>query len=73
MKFFLNRGPELARVDAFVELSGVEAQVGGNLFQALRAQGSLVLEQTIVIIPELSLFVGAKRRFGSRRRMPVIR
>ena len=49
----------LVRIDAGVELRGVEAELGRVLLQVGVAQPLLVGEQPVVVRPELPLLVGA--------------
>src|SRR5256885_6727621 len=57
---------ELMRVDARVELRGVEAQFDRVLLQIGCAQLRRVGKQTVMVWPEFSLLVGARRGFGRR-------
>lgn len=65
--------PELAGVEALVERARIETEIRGEAFQVGRGERALVLENRVVILPELALLVGAKRRLGRGRRLRVIR
>jgi hypothetical protein len=68
----LDRFTELPGSEALAECARVEQKVGGELTVRLRGKRSLVLEDEIVILPELSLFVGAKRGLGGRLGFGVV-
>ncbi len=63
----LDGWPVLARVETLSERRGVEVEVRGELAVRGRGKRALVLEDPVVVLPELSLLVGAER--GLRRRL----
>lgn len=68
----LDRLPELPGIEALAECAGVELQVGGDLTVGPGGKRALVLEDPIVILPELSLFVSAKRGLRGRLSFGVV-
>ena len=68
----LNRLRKLAGVETLVEGSGIEPQVGGKLLQVGIRKRALILENLVVVFPELALGVSAEGRFGGRRGLRVI-
>ena len=68
----LDRLPELPGIEAPAECARVELKVRGDLTVGLGGEGALVLKDPIVILPELSLFVGAKRSLGGRLGLWVV-
>jgi hypothetical protein len=56
----------LAGIEALAEGAGVELKLRGDLPVGRRGKRALILEDPIVILPELPLIVGAQRRFGRR-------
>lgn len=72
-KIILDRGPETARIETFVELFAVETEVGRDPCQILVTEGALVLEEAVVILPETSLLVRTERGLCRRGRAAVIR
>ncbi|HLE72136.1 MAG TPA: hypothetical protein VJH87_20830 [Vicinamibacteria bacterium] len=68
----LDRFLELPRIEALAEGAHVELKVGGDLTIGLGRKRALVLEDAIMILPELSLFVGAKPGLGGRLGFGVV-
>ena len=62
----LNDLSELTGVEALVERGGIETQVGCELLQVRLRERSLVLENLVVVFPELSLLVSTQRSLGGR-------
>jgi len=58
-----DRLAKLSRVEALVERLYVEPQIGRHLLQVVVSERPLILENLVVVLPELSLCVGAKSGF----------
>ena len=68
----MNRLRELAGIETLVERSGLEPQVGGKLLQVGISERALVLENLVMVFPELALGVSAEGRLGGRCGLRVI-
>jgi hypothetical protein len=69
----LDRRTELARVETLSERRGVEVEVRRELAVRGRRKSALVLEDPIVVLPELSLLVGAEGGLRGRLGLGMIR
>src|ERR1051326_3616466 len=65
LDIFLDRGDLPARINALVELLGVELEIYGALFQIGDAEFFLIAEHGIMKFPEALLFEGTQRGFRS--------
>ena len=63
----------LGRIEARVELGRVESRVGRILLEEIRLERLLVLEQAVVIFPELPLLARALTGFRCLERLRVNR
>jgi hypothetical protein len=64
--------PELPGIDALSEGRGIEVEVRRDLAVRRGGKVALVLEDPIVVLPELALLVGAERGLGRRLGFGVI-
>lgn len=67
-----NIAPEFSRLDATIEGLDIKTNVDGVLLEVIRRNRSLVLEDLVVILPELFLIVGTQGRLGRRLRPSVV-
>ncbi len=68
----LDRLPVLPGVEALAEGARVELQLRGDLTVGRGGQRALVLENPVVVLPELSLLMGAQGGFCSRLGFGVV-
>ena len=63
----------LRRIEARIELRGVESRLGRIFLEEIRLERLLVGEQPVVIFPELPLLTRALARFSGLERLRVNR
>ena len=63
---------ELTGIDTLAEGRGVQVEVGRDLTIGSGGKAALVLEDPVVVFPELALLVGAERGLGRRLGFGVI-